>query len=597
MHAVCIGGNSMKKILRRGLAVLLSCVIVLSANFTSVFAAQSVWQRIGTGLLGTVISSALTAINSTLPDGKNFIAEEDYKSHDFYSGTDEFLSAPAEKGCWKLGYKSVSLIPDDWQEHQYYIGGYIMAENLFTNKVEGIIDDMRARVIALDDSSGRGVSVFATIDCIGMTNSDIKEIRRQLVEKSGGKIEFAAINVSSTHCHSGIDTEGIWTNLFGKLFKNLFRLKTGLGEVEQGTDKHYMDFLFDTVSDAMLDACNSMTDGKLTLSRKDIGTDYFTNKNRSSASAMLTDMTVMTFTPFSSAVRPTKIVSIAAHPDVAGLPTSDGQSSGREVSGDYVYYMDELISEAGYNCMFFNGAIAGIYMARGATNDSQDFNRRWEQSMRYGHEIAKMALSLNLTEAQIKQNKLLYDEDEIRRETEIAEKNGGEYTLWCKDWTPVADTEIKPFFNIRLKEVRVPVTNPFILMAGKLKMANYEVIKTTDGYEISTEIGYMEFGDSLKAVTAPGEICPDIIYGGTSLTAEDSYSGKPYEYPDATEIFGNDELICFGLMNDAVGYIVPDNDYSMALAFDHYHELVSLGKYVASSVSGAYTELANELNK
>lgn len=582
----------MKKTLQRGFAILLSCIMIFSANFTSVFAAQSIWQRIGTGALGTVISGALGAINSILPDGKNFIAEEDYESHDFYKGNDTFLSAPSQNACWRLGYNSVSLVPDDWREHQYYIGGYIMAENWFTNKVEGIIDDMKARVIAVDDSSGRGVSVFATIDCIGMTNSDIKEIRRRLVEKSDGKFNFATINVASTHCHSGIDTEGIWTNLFGKLIPNIFKLKTGLGEVEQGTDKHYMDFLFDKVSDAMLEACNSMTEGKLTISRKDIGEGYFTNKNRSSASAMLTDMTVMTFTPFNKSTRATKIVNIAAHPDVAGLPTSDGQSSGREVSGDYVYYMDELISKAGFNCMFFNGAIAGIYMARGLTNDSQDFNRRWEQSMRYGHEIAKMALSLNLTQAQIKQNKLLYDEEEIKRETEIAEKNGGEYTLWCEGWTPVDETEVKPFFNIRMKEIRVPVTNPFILMAGKLKMANYEVIKAENGYEISTEVGYMEFGDSLKAVTAPGEICPDIIYGGTSLTASDSYSGKDYEYPKATEIFNSDELLCFGLMNDAVGYIVPDNDYCMALAFDHYHELVSLGKHIASSVSKAYTELA-----
>ena len=73
----------MKKILKRFTAVILSCAVILSANFTSAFAAQSVWQRIGTGLLGTVISSALGAIYSTLPDGKNFVAEEDYKSHDF----------------------------------------------------------------------------------------------------------------------------------------------------------------------------------------------------------------------------------------------------------------------------------------------------------------------------------------------------------------------------------------------------------------------------------------------------------------------------------------------------------------------------------
>ena len=167
----------MKKIMQRGIAILLSCALIIGANFTSVFAAQSFWQRIGTGALGTVISGALGAINSILPDGKNFIAEEDYESHDFYKGNDTFLSAPSQNACWRLGYNSVSLVPDDWQEHQYYIGGYIMAENWFTNKVEGIIDDMKARVIAVDDSSGRGVSVFATIDCIGMTNSDIKYLQ------------------------------------------------------------------------------------------------------------------------------------------------------------------------------------------------------------------------------------------------------------------------------------------------------------------------------------------------------------------------------------------------------------------------------------
>lgn len=83
----------MKKTLQRGFAILLSCALIIGANFTSVFAAQSFWQRIGTGALGTVISGALGAINSILPDGKNFIAEEDYESHDFYKGNDTFLSA------------------------------------------------------------------------------------------------------------------------------------------------------------------------------------------------------------------------------------------------------------------------------------------------------------------------------------------------------------------------------------------------------------------------------------------------------------------------------------------------------------------------
>lgn len=90
----------------------------------------------------------------------------------------------------------------------------------------------------------------------------------------------------------------------------------------------------------------------------------------------------------------------------------------------------------------FNGAIAGIYMARGLTNDSQDFNRRWEQSMRYGHEIAKMALSLNLTQAQIKQNKLLYDEEEIKRETEIAEKTAANTRFGVRAGRPLTKQKL-----------------------------------------------------------------------------------------------------------------------------------------------------------
>lgn len=33
----------MKKTLQRGIAILLSCIMIFSANFTSVFAAQSFW--------------------------------------------------------------------------------------------------------------------------------------------------------------------------------------------------------------------------------------------------------------------------------------------------------------------------------------------------------------------------------------------------------------------------------------------------------------------------------------------------------------------------------------------------------------------------
>ena len=593
----------MKKAFLTVVSVVLVVSMVFGMTAVTAQAQQSTAQRAGSAVLGGIVTGLLGAINGIFPDAKSFIDKKDFENDTFYGGTEEFLDEPAEGAAWKLGYANTSLVPDDWKSYTYYLGGYIVIENLFTNNVEYVIDDMKARVIAIEDGSGRGVSVFATIDCIGMTNGDIKKIRQALVEKADGKYDFAAINVESTHAHSCIDTEGLWTNLFGKMIKNMPKALFHIGTPEPGTDEKYMTMLYDRVSDAMLEACDSMVTGTMTYARKDIGEQYFDNKNRSSASALMTDMVRLAFTPDDETVDPTYIINMAAHPDVAGLATDfvlDGEAvnTGRQLSGEYPYYMGETLAAAGVNCMFFNGAIAGIYIARGATNDSQPQYWRAEQSARYGQEMAKIALAMTMTLDEIKTGDLkdiLYNEEIINKEMAYVEENGGEYTLWCENWEPVEEVDVDPLFNIVIKEVFVPVTNPLIILAGKLNLANYKVLRTGfRKYEICTEIGYIEFGRQLKAVMMPGEVVQDIVAGGSSLTADGSYSGKDFEYAPLVGIFGDEDLICFGLANDAVGYIVPDNDYCMCIAFDHYQELISLGSGVASTVVKGLSEIAEE---
>ena len=51
----------------------------------------------------------------------------------------------------------------------------------------------------------------------------------------------------------------------------------------------------------------------------------------------------------------------------------------------------------------------------------------------------------------------------------------------------------------------------------------------------------------------------------------------------------------FGLANDAIGYVVPDNDYCMGLVFNHYQETLSLGKNTASFLMKNYAQLADEV--
>ena len=89
----------------------------------------------------------------------------------------------------------------------------------------------------------------------------------------------------------------------------------------------------------------------------------------------------------------------------------------------------------------------------------------------------------------------------------------------------------------------------------------------------------------------PGEIVQDLVYGGGSLTAAGSFKGKDFGYKTIRELFG-DKTIVFGLCNDAIGYVVPDNDYSLGIVDDHYQELISLGDVTASAIMSKFAELA-----
>lgn len=544
------------------------------------------------------INGVLQVFANSLKDGGDFIPVGSYVPENFWEGTEKFLEKPAEKAKWSLGYANVDLTPVDYAKRNYYMGGYIAPENKFKNLIEEVVDDMQGRAIALDDGSGRGVSVFCTIDCIGTTNGDIRVIRKKFKEKFLEQFpdkKIASVNVFSTHTHSCVDTEGLWTDFPGKLLRNWKRNRRGKGVLERGADEQYMRFLCESVSDTLIKAVADMCEGKMTLAQKDITEDYFSNRNRPSAPSIVTDITRLTFIPDNKKRTPTMIVNLPAHPDVAGLPVGDEPGSGRRLCGDYVHYMGKTINKAGFNFMFFNGAICAIYMARDKSNDGLKFNHRYEQSIRFGREVGRIALSLTKTLDEIKKDKLLYDEAEIATDSELSKRNGAKYTLWCEDWEPVEEKKVSPLLNIRIKEVKIPIKNPLLAAAGKLRLANYKVLtEGENAYAVYSEIGYIEFGNELKVAMVPGEFCCDLLTGGASLYADGSVSHKDFGYPSVREIFGED-TIAFGLANDAIGYIVPDNDYTMGDPKDHYHELVSLGYLTGSSVMQGFVDMAKEL--
>lgn len=776
------------------LAIILALTISMStfgavtAGASSIYPIFSSDDPIGvilSDIIDTILRFVLDLFAGLFGDGPGFVdpdaeATKDRIAANYYQGTgNQFATSAADNAQWHLGYANTSLIPEDYDNGEYYLGGYIAPENGFSNVVEGIAtipgigpDDMKVRCVSISDGADRdgdgeidATVLFATIDCIGITNADIKDIRALLADYAAAN-NIVAINISSTHCHSGIDTQGLWTRMLGKLAYN--GLNSGFvtdEELQQGTNPEYMEFLKNKVADALIAAHVDMKPGTLTYAVKELDQDYFQNKNRPTSGQIiefdedgnivadgerkiaLDKIHRFVFTPDDANYDPTMLVNLAAHPDVAGLPTES--NSGREISGDYVFYIGKYLEDAGYNFMFFQGAIAGIYMARGETGDNVETQQRVEESMRYGFEIARILLSLTKTEEEILADPIINSNaDEIEENTkliDIYDENGnlvpefdqfgfsfidyitqvisggayditihrvesftveadleaytlyvmsgknivaeyvyddthtiivdntngihrvyngdGEvveifitnfdvvseknadgtlfvvsldgvniieidltdltvktnyktllinnegkvyegnkipanpgYTVWYEDWTPVDEMEVEPYLNLYITQVEIHISNSLIKAVGKLNMANYVVLVNEDGsYSTITEVGYMEIGNAFKTVMLPGEICQDLIApNGASLLGQNSVTARPFNAPAACALFGND-VSCFGLMNDAIGYVVPDNDYTMGDPANHYHELISLGNTVASELMFGLEALASEI--
>lgn len=570
---------------KKALSVILAIVMVFSATAVPASAidfeasAEPI-TKVLAKVVGTVFETLVGTVNLFLRENDKFIDEDEYVYDNFYEGTADFIDEAKAGAKWSLGQSSMSLVPENWEEYDLFLGGFISEQNFFTNDVREVLDDMKVRVIALNDGSDRGTAVFATVDSIGVSNGDIRHIRG-LLEDFAAKNNINSINLFSTHTHSGIDTQGLWTDIFRKWPKNIFSALTGIIETEQGTDPEYMEFFYSKVCEAITEAVDSMTEGTMTFARKDIGERYFSNKNRPSTSSLDTELKRFVFTPDDSSVTPTIILNMSAHPDVVGLATDDDPTKGHGISGDYIYYIGETINNAGYNFMFFNGSIAGIYIGR----ISAKADLRVDIAANYGREIGKMVLGMTMSESEILADDYLMSLNLTAEQTE-----GHNYTPWYEDWEPVTETELDPILNIKLAQVEVHVTNPVIKAAGKLGVVNYLIKKSGRDYYVTTEIGYMELGKDVKVAFVPGEICTDLIYGGNQLTSEGSVNSKDYEGKTLCEIFG-DDVIIFGLANDAVGYIVPENDYCMALAFGHYQELLSLGKEEATTMFEGYEKL------
>lgn len=489
--------------------------------------------------VGKGILAAVGKLADKLPE-PNFGDISDYESRDFYPGHSEFATSGKRGARWRLGYARRSLVPDDYNQKDYYIAGYLSYP---PNVMSGVIDDQAVRVICLDDSSGRGSVVFAVIDCVGISGADIRRIRARLADFAKEN-NIVSVNVSSIHCHSAIDTQGLWGDLPKMLKNNVRAVKDRrYDDIISGRDPEFMENLFEKTADAIKEAFNSMQRGKLTYVRTD-AIDFARDKRP--PYVWDRDIVRLRFIPDNGS-RETVAAFMAAHPTALGAKNT-------KLSSDYISAMEQEINKAGRNFIFFQGAELAIAQQRDCITE-HDGSEGWQE---YGRTIGRFLNSIP-------------DERERR---------------------------VATFINIRNREIFIPADNPILIAAAKTGLVNNTVLhnaKEESGYCFVSEIGYAEIGRELSLALIPGELAPEILLGG-AYGADESFNRTAWEYPPMRDMIPEGrELSVIGLCNDATGYIIPDNDYGSVIAKDHYEEAVSAGRRAGSTVTEAFGELVKSL--
>lgn len=527
-------------------------VAVTSIDFGGIKLPTS-WDELGGMMLKSlykladqIIDALVKGINKNIPSVK-FEQKENFTSEMFFEGMEDYLSTPASNAVWSLGYGSASLQTGNELDGKHYVGGSLSFPK--TKAATAIYDDQRVRVIAINDGSGRGTLIFAVIDGFGISSTDVRGIRKELADFAKAN-NIVGINISVLHQHSCVDTFGMNGDLVKMIFTNpaLNRINNTFGtdyKLLNGQNASFMKHLYDVTVDSVKEAVNSMTTGKMYYSEIEAG-EYIRDKRE----PMVFDSKIhrFRFVP-DNGTKETWLCNMAIHPVGNG-------AAGTEITGDYPYYIEQEVNKAGANFIQIQGAELAISSKHDSLNLPEG-TPRLESLKIYGTTLGKL----------------------------IVESNE-------------AETEVAPLLNYRMKEYYVPVTNQILEFAGRLGALTNTVVATDDSnnvLEVATELGYLEIGTKLAVAIIPGELEPAIAYGGY-LDADHSWTGTDFDYPSLQDIVGTDkELLVFGLMNDQIGYILEDNDYSSILSGVN-EEIVATGNLAGSTTINAFEELIKSIH-
>lgn len=604
----------MKKV-KRVLAVVLCFAIFCSVMTTSSGASLtsavtgSAESRVKFGnAINDIIQTVVKGICLVYPAPRTWKNLDDFDGdaafvYDDNDGRKDYQTEAADGAQWKLGYASASIIPDDFEAGKYYIGRMLNVTSTVDHaKAQDILDDQRVRVVCVDDGSGKGAVVVAVIDGLGVTSATIRKIRAELKDyvKDG---RIAAINVSATHCHSALDTQGVSNSFLGVLVKNIFT--NLLGKERAATDNdHFIETIVSVTSAQIKKAYSGMETGKLYYDKADTS-KYVHDKREYISTENNPEMGILRFDPDKEDSKGTYFVNFTCHPTISSFKADC-------VSSDYLYYFDKAIQNSGYNFIMTQGAVGQV-------------SKNWDCEKNDIPNYTKVSQAEGIKE---KVGEDAFNESRCVEADCFGEKMAEVVLAASKDNEYMTEEEIAPILNAKYTYTQFTTDNYTLHLACRCRLVDNEVYKTGNGIDdvvLPSEVGYLEFGGRVAFGLFPCELYPEVFHGKEIVTNDvENYSwdGTTWDIASAHNMVKNGidvYAVCFA--NDYIGYVVPDNFYSgwghwsidgSDVAYYEYDEnesifeylfggtadqLLSAGKHCASQIMTKFKSIVDNLDK
>lgn len=534
------------KSLKKALALFLAVVMLMGVFAVPAFAAvqsdysfkdhvEHIFYRLVDKLIlvvGKILNSFIPGIDwsGKIPDVSSYVPEN------FFSGKDKFNYEVNGDAAWSMGFSSRSFLDNiDLSSGEYNLAGKISFLKPIT--ADKVLDDQGVSTYAISD--GETTVVYAAVDGYGLARGDVLEIRSRLADFAE-KNNISSINVSALHQHSCIDTLGLGVALLPVILRNPLSSVLFENGMVNGVNKSFMEEVYTAVTASIVDAVESMETGSLYYGNVDIS-EYIKDKREPAV-----------FDPNFERIRfvPNDTNSNEIWVCETGIHLTSISSSNGYVTSDFPYYLKQYVKE---NCGADVVFVLGSELALTRNTSSLQYDTSYDlaaEARAFGEALGKKLMNIE------------------------------------------NDEELEPILNISHKELEVIAENPIHIVAGREGLLSSVMVKDGSDFAVITEIGYMELGNELGILLVPGEIDPAIIWGGapdSSIT----WTGKSWNYTPLAKICNVDNVICFGLCNDQIGYILCDNDYRSMLTENE--EINALTSKAGSVITLAFETFLTEV--